>query len=32
VASLPDFAIRHLVPAGEEWLPVKTEPDFGLGG
>jgi hypothetical protein len=32
VASLPDFAIRHLVPTGVEWLPVKTESDFGLGG
>jgi hypothetical protein len=22
--------IWHLVPAGEECIPVKTEPDFGL--
>jgi hypothetical protein len=28
VARLLDFAIRHIVPAGEEWLLVKTEPDF----
>jgi hypothetical protein len=32
VARLRDFAIWHLVPTAEEWLPVKTEPDFGIGG
>jgi hypothetical protein len=32
VARLLDFAICHLIPGGEEWLPVKTEPDFGHGG
>jgi hypothetical protein len=31
VARLPDLAICHLVPDGEAWLPVKTEPDFGHG-
>jgi hypothetical protein len=30
VARLLDFLIRHLVPAGEEWLSVKTEPDLVL--
>jgi hypothetical protein len=32
VARLQDLLIRHLVPDGEAGLPVKTEPDFGLGG
>jgi hypothetical protein len=29
-----DYVISRfgIVPAGEEWLSVKTEPDFGLGG
>jgi hypothetical protein len=32
VARLPDLVIRHLVPDGEAWLPVKIEPYFGHGG
>jgi hypothetical protein len=27
-----DCRISHLVPDGEAWLPVKTEPAFGHGG
>jgi hypothetical protein len=29
VVSL-DLAIRHLVPDGEIWLPVKTEPETSV--
>jgi hypothetical protein len=31
VASLADLAMRHQVPDGKVWLPVKTEPKFGHG-
>jgi hypothetical protein len=32
VVRLPDFAIRHLVPASEEWLLMKTTQNFSHGG
>jgi hypothetical protein len=32
VAILEDLVIRHLVPNGEAWLLMKTEPDFGHDG